>query len=831
MNWAMLAMLAAVAALTVTVTVAFIWSRRRAAYGFPAGGGRFLPARAPGANWTWRICEALILAAAGAVVLMLTATHPGTGGLLFRLDELHPDYARVNLVMFVGAAVGLLAAVLIALFRRATLGVIVMTGVLCVYGVLLNAGRYPAEWFVPERFLKPTVRYTINLSNTNVRGADLWVNGVHLGKTPVTTTLDEFLAKVPDWPDPPEDYETDKAEMPRHSLYGTSTSRRKRWIRFELSEPSFRWGADSREPGWRRTFYARIKYVDEFGLATGGSGSGSRSGGLTRGEVESHFGVIFPQRQARLEALLDKARMDDYQPDIAWFNAIETYDEDGWIALREAADLDPRMFDVLDAWATWRYDLDEVTDEKSAWRAFERICDHADACKQYLTPSVAGRAVELLVLKLPAERLVERAEQLIRATGSLTYTSWRMNGRVQFGRSDRPGGVSLGRHRISGGSSGGRAWLRRLPISGFTVAHAIWTLNDLMVERGDEQPNLIQRRVTPQLVYWRHNNSLPIGMQAAAYFGGPTVDQFLLRKERRRRPLDRVPFNERMWFHGAHVSRWSYLLANLNDAAGDDYRRRHAERIMDMADRIVQSDVDREDMADSCAFLFHDLHRGDDSLAARYWPRYKALVASHRTHALRAKWQYLVLMEPVSTTRMYVDAWREFDEDYSWRQEALSELDALPPARRQAVIDALLAEVREGPAYAMDTFRTIEGWREYMTRVLEEHATNPYIARKVIAELQEDRTNKRPLKVANWLAHTRPDHPLVRTLAESKDPTWRLMVMGALKEHPTPTNRAILAGLLNDADPAVQVAAKEVDVALRSLAAEDPMAFASAGPQ
>ena len=117
-----------------------------------------------------------------------------------------------------------------------------------------------------------------------------------------------------------------------------------------------------------------------------------------------------------------------------------------------------------------------------------------------------------------------------------------------------------------------------------------------------------------------------------------------------------------------------------------------------------------------------------------------------------------------------------------------------------------------------------------MTRTLEERATDPYIARKVIAELQADRTNKRPLNVANWLAHTRPDHPLVKMLAEAKGPALRLLVMGAMKEHPTPANRALLADLLNDADPAVQAAAREVDAALRSLAAEDPMTFASAGP-
>jgi hypothetical protein len=75
------------------------------------------------------------------------------------------------------------------------------------------------------------------------------------------------------------------------------------------------------------------------------------------------------------------------------------------------------MMQVLDAWATWRYGLGDVHDDKSAWEAFERVCERADLYESYAASSVDGRAVELLIDRLDPERLVKQAERIIRACG------------------------------------------------------------------------------------------------------------------------------------------------------------------------------------------------------------------------------------------------------------------------------------------------------------------------------------------------------------------------------------------------------------------------------
>ena len=197
--------------------------------------------------------------------------------------------------------------------------------------------------------------------------------------------------------------------------------------------------------------------------------------------------------------------------------------------------------EVLGAWAVWRYGLDKVADADTAWQAFERIGEEADVQQQYLTPSVAGRAVELLVPKLPQERLLDKASKLIRNTGSFQYFKWDMNGRLQFGYSQRQGGVSLGRSS-EGWSSGGRAGSPQFPMSGFPVAHAVWMLYE-------SQPNVIQRRIAPEIIRWQYQAGLATPLVIAACFGGPDIDQFLLRQNWHADP-HQLEREERVWLMG-----------------------------------------------------------------------------------------------------------------------------------------------------------------------------------------------------------------------------------------------------------------------------------------
>ena len=774
--------------------------------------GAFLPQPAPPASRSARIVEAAVLAAVGAFIIAISATSRSTGGLMLVLDELTPAYARVNVIMFAGAVTGAGFAVALALLGRTVAGAIIMAFVLSGYGLVLNGGSYAGSMFISEEATREPTRYVIDLSGSNVKGADLWVNGVHLGKTPYRTTLDEFEADVPYWPEPPDGYETNMAHLTHWQGRSTLTGNYHRWA--ELRFPRRPAPGHSLPAGGlpdQRIYYARVRYAGEWGLATGSSGSSSGGGGRSP-RASSHLGILFPDRQRRLESLLDLARLADYRVGPDWFEAAETYDEDGWLALQDAAEKEPGMSDALDAWATWRYGLDKATDADSAWDAFLRICDEAEARGQYLTPSVVGRAVELLTPKLPTDRLLDRAVDLIRATEGFTYSKWRANGRVQFGY-HQGARVYLGDRRVTGGSSGGRRGAPRLSAGGLAVFHAVWMLYGL-------EPDLVRDRLAPEIVRHQYDARLIGPMLVAAYLGGPEVDAFLLRQRWRASPAD-LDRRELVSPAGHDVNKWLYLLAHLNDDAGRAFRRKHAQDVMELADTFFEDFGWR--LPEEIDFVFRD-----PWLAMKYWPRFARLARREsREGALQMQWQYLLRLGDAATPRMFADAWKETDVGLNEFYEAVRLLRRFAPGRRDKVVDLLVQQITQDHGRSAPVYQGFESV-DAVVSTLVSRARGGDDARLEDLQLGDADTQARLREnVPMWLAHTEPQSPLVGMLARSDDPDLRLLAMKALQEHPTPEHRALLEKLLQDPVPDVRAAAEEVAAHLDGLRATSPARYAS----
>jgi len=774
--------------------------------------GRFLPSPAPSAGRTACIIEAAVLGASAAIIIAIVATNQNTGGLLGSLDELRPQYALANVIMFVCAVAGVAVATLITLYGRTAIGTAVMAFVLIGYGFVLNGGQYPGSWFLPARMTaqmaEPVVEYTINPSGTSVQGADLWVDGVYLGKTPYKTTLDDFEAKVPYWSQPPADHGTDIVKVPDYELRGNSHSNLRRWITFTLPDRP-RSGSSRRiavsQPK-SKEYYARVRYAGEWGLATGSSGWGG-SGGKWIYRAETHFSTRFPQRQKRLDTLLDKARLADYKVEGEWFKSLETYGLDGWNALQNATKSEPGFRDVLAAWATWRYRLYKAVDEDGAWLALQAICDRADAAGKYSTDSIDGLAVEMLVPKLPAERLVDLAEKTICQTGGTQYPSY------SWGAG--PSGPWFATYDSDGGKDS--AWPHV-----FVLAHAVWKLNERLMN--DDDPTIVQQRIVPALICWRSGLD-----KTAIALGGPVAYEWLIRHDWHTGGQDlwRSHRHEDLDNHfGANINRWLAMLVNMPGQYGREFRAKHAGDVMRLADEL-QGGAHTELQPPS--FLFLDLDKGTNSLAARYWPSFHARAAGHRWQPLNQMWRYLVMMEPVSAVEQYVDAWRAVTKDQGDKPSALRELAALPAGKRKAVIDAVRKEVLSDPRYAKGGSEAL--WLDSILRKLDDQLPDDVQARQIMEGLvRGGKDDPSPQNVALWLEHTRSDHPLVAMLAGADQPRLRLMVMGALREHPTPEHRQMLDKLLNDADPAVRAAAAEVAERLKALAAESPSRYASDSP-
>ncbi|MGD0519103.1 MAG: hypothetical protein ABSA26_16330 [Thermoguttaceae bacterium] len=732
------------------------------------------------------------------------------------LGQLRPECALTQAIRFACVVAGAGIAIIGALSGRTLAGTIVLVVVLIGYGYVVMGNRYGGYDKMAE---KPAVHYTIDLSGVNVDGAELWVNGVYLGKTPYIATVDEFISKVPYWPEQPKDYDTDNVAIPEYQQDGVSASTYYRWIKFQ--SPVVVWAGSLVTPlplaDWR-TYYARVRYAGEWGLHGGGGG-----GGMTNYYADSEVNVFFPERQKRLDALLNKARLTDYRVWDDWYKAMETYNEDGWIALDNAVGKEPGMKKVMDDWASRRYQLDKVVDEESAWQTFQRICDEAKSREWYLTASLAGHAVEILVPKLPQDRLVEKTVKIIRNSDTFDYTQWTLNGRLVFGINQGPGFVSLGKagSMYNSGSVEGQFPVSGFPVNGFPVAHAIWKLNDRLVAEKAASPNIIQLRIVPEIIrrfYRKPSSDAP--MLIATHFGGPAIDTLLQRQSR----------------HFDRLNLWDdislYYIVYLKDEVGQKYRHDYAWSIMSSADWRCEKTSSLHDLPDQIDFIFVE-----PWLAKEYWPHFAKLIrqepSSERLirqkqffNPLKTQWQYLLKMGDSAMPEMFVEAWKETKINFSDFMFSVQLLKQLDRKTQQNVVDSLVEEIQINSSNLVNV---PENLKKEMIRQLQtpsgEH--DPQLVFETLEKGPQADRDSLMKYLPLWLEHNEPASHLVDMLAKADDPKLRALALGAVRANPTPEHQALLQQLLNDPDSTVREAAEKVSKELKVLAEADPREYAS----
>jgi hypothetical protein len=802
--------------------VAFLIFLRVFGLARPFRPAQFCARSAKSGTWASRCSEALMLTCVGGLVFLFTATNRSTGGYLFTLDQLNPAFAAVNLQLALGAGAGLLLSVLLCLFWRNFAGVLVVSVVLVVYATFLNGPDELLERLGGADAMERQVSWTIQLGACDVDDAELWVNGVHLGSLPYTTTPDEFKAKVPFWAEPPDEMtnDEDRLKTPHYSPRGTSgfDSSWGQWAKIVMPGDSAKhWdrdGEDSQEAEASRSYYARIRFGDEWGYSRGksGGGGGGRYIYHTNTTISS---VRFPQRERRLEMLLDRARLANYRPPDDWFDAIESFGEDAVIAMRRLSATEIQMEEILAQWAYRRYQLGQVADQASAWRTFETICAEADNQGFYSTVSIAGKAVELLCPRLNPETLAKRAIKIIRSVNSYGWNHWYLGGKPHFGYADRARGLRTGARRTTGAWRGGGP--DSLPMHAYVVAHAVWKMDEYLDTQDPQLENVIERKVVPAFLAENYDDINLVMLTNA--IGSEALDCYLLRRDWRA-DAKRIPWDHQFHVQGSEVNGWLYLLSILDSPGGESFRQEHAHRIREMADGVTA----RVDAVEELAFLFVDLDKGEKSLACQYWPRFKTLSRRRKRDAIVMQYEYLLRMEPVSTADMYVEAFSELPGDYSRVSGAFKGLKALPDSKRELVTLALRRAVEEDSSH-------VTGWsgsdphgaRDFLLRDLNAVVSKRMLAERVLKDLHLAMPNAKPEGVKDWLANAEPGHPLMPMLGQDADPALRVLVLDAIKTHPTPANREILQTLLKDDDEQVRGQAEDTGAALSALA-ELPLA-------
>ncbi|MHC4098227.1 MAG: HEAT repeat domain-containing protein [Planctomycetota bacterium] len=739
-----------------------------------------LPHSAPTGNWTSRIAETIVLACAGTAIVVFTATNLSNGGLMLVLDKLRPEFAATNLIVAICAITGTLLALLICLFLRTSVGVILMTTVLCAYGWILNGPGHIIERIAPQDSYEPIVNYTFEVRDeASIQGADIWINNVYLGKTPVNTTRRQFHEKVPYLKQPPAGYaDEQKRQLKDH------------WFRFTLLELSKR---DKRYGTWPydsdfKDYYVRIKLGDEWGERIHG-GTGGGTSGYRRGDYSVSLNVDFPSRrkiikekQDRFETLLQKARLRDYRVESAWFKAMATYGEKGWMKLRKLSLKEREFSGVVDKWVEWKYGFTKDINQEKAKEVFQRICDEVDRDRLFRTSSPASLAIEMIYEKLDLESLVDRYESAL-----CTYK------KMTAGRSGSNvlGGLFVFNETRHSGTD-------VAPASTAAIAHVL-RLYDAKFDAEDyESTNIIEERITPAIMLRFRNRHMQLN--PAVEFGGPAIARFLLRQSWWAEPNH----NNKDHLGGAMVNKWLFYLANLDDPAGRNFRLEHRNSVVKLANVFCKKI--RHHHGQPPAFLLLDLDQGKKSLAYEYWPSYSAKVEiSSASFAfaekVKKRFIYLSKMEPVPTMQMYLDAWHEtFIKPDSLSEGAGTAASIIPPTKRSGFLAILQKEITE----QLEPLDRHDNDIRYLYNELIDAKRAVTEAWMNIGDIEALKTYVRqPQVVEFFVSH--------------EESVLRMTAMEALRKYPTSPNRAILQKLLGDSDEQVRRAAEQLAAELKEI--------------
>jgi hypothetical protein len=735
-----------------------------------------------------------------------------------------------------------------------------MAAAACIYGYLVVGSGVVSQRL--QQLMDPANQVeaidplmTLEVGGSDVTGADVYVNKVHLGKTPVTMTTSEFFAKVPVW-EPNRaalgwNVPTGAYSRPFAGANKTRTYNEMRldidWqdagflartgivlnkdVAEELRERREQPLADdgvttsSIHSGraMPRKYYVQMKHKGEFGWAAGNAGS-------TRVGKAFHYAVQFrfPTRERMLETLLDQARLADYQVDDAWFEAMEAFGDDGWMAVAAARTYEPEMQQVYDEWARRRHGIQSPRDRQALSR-FKQICEDADRIGFYATNDLTGRAVELLARQIAPRDLVGLAEPAIRdiqGFGWLNVSRRRPTYFYVFDPDEPPP-----RGQLTEKGHGFAANEQMRP-SYLAIAHALWTSDGFVDEsRQALQPTYLQSRIG-ELVVRFHSQAGASSMlrQAAVFLGCPAVEKFELRKHlwTNNRDPQELEFEDREFLHGQMVNRWLWEAANLPTAEGRRFRQEYAGELVRITDvgleyRLFGS-TDPNALVGAFPYLFMDNELGQSSLAWRYWPRFRAIVLGRVVgigDSCYDSLSYLIAMEPISMPQMYADVWAA-EEDASTAGYALRVLEHLPPAKRVAVLEAIggvwRARTMSTVPDPSEPWKTVGGpWRENgvvkeeYEKMRYEELDDPVAAAFLLGRLREmegDERRRCNVSFAAWLAQHASQRPyLIEQVAAAPEPEIRVLAVPALREHPIAANRTILEKLTHDADESVRTEA------------------------
>ena len=739
-----------------------------------------------------QLAEPIMLSLIGGLLLTLLAASAYPLGVTKAITNESPLTTVVAVGCFVAALVGFGLAIAVSRSGRTIHASVLLAAVLCVYGFVLNVGLTRDVHASAGSNNAGDRVIVINVSGTNAVGIDLWANGVHLGKTPVRMNLSDLLDTVPDWEVPPD------SELSQEAL-AVDGSKIHNFVRWSFDK---RWGTISLpDPDWvsgrvgqrlkkraNDKLFVRTRFEGHDGLRGGGSGaSGS-------GELYSiHVSFRFLHREESLEALMDEARLSDYNLNEEWFEAIKAFGDDGLIAISKAIQYEPQFAALRIALAEREYhvDLSRLSNPKNLLAV---LAADAEERNRYTTFDLAAEVVRATALRADEQVLVDRVGEIVNRVGSVSYSVFDLAGTTYYGVF-RDGASLRGTGRSSSSYVGfGNG--ETLSPSDAVYVHALSVKLDSLPE--DSYWDLrIRDEVTRAVLRELYRSRTNIPIEFLNHIGGTIFSDYVVKKAQRTRWNDVSNFSDRHNGHAQDLNKWWSAAAAIRGVDGDRFRDRNQSQIFEMADAISEGLFGQDDVAQKLSFLFTENDRGDSSLARRYWPRFQSILLNSRSfRTLQYEVAYLIESEPVFSADEFVELWRNEDDD-SDAGEALRQLAGLPEQRRAEVLDAFRPFEEKFAGLDFDWVAHTLKNRGYFLRLYnelryeqidDETSVDYYI--KQLRQLdkgsyERSRCKQRIIE----LGSSKPR--LVKRLAESNDIEMQRLALSAIADDPTPRNQKL----------------------------------------
>ncbi|MBL4886539.1 MAG: HEAT repeat domain-containing protein [Planctomycetaceae bacterium] len=757
-----------------------------------------LPKKALKGTQVSRIVETVAIGGGSLSIITLLAFYRSYDGIPYALSELAPASVRQEYFLFFGCVTAcILIAMIMAWFHRTYIACIGLIICFSATGFLVNSGEVLSYKNHKDEIRKIPLALYVNL-NDGIVGADVWFNGMHIGKTPIQADLDEVLAKLPNWDD-----------KPYNEVFGVQGEGERPHAMLTIHVPSQVGMYDDSEDRWRKV-YARVEldgellFSDHYRTVTGGS----RMMGQLR-PCNITLSMMLPKWNKEIELLLDQARLANYEVDRTWVEAMQSYGQHGWKAIRMEVVKEELGFNqVLDAWAAEVYGIDPDINQTIAQDKFDQICDEANQRGKYHTDSPAGRAVEILVSKLNRDEMITLAEKRIHSERFHAPGGRRSSGPA-YGRFDFGMTVQYPKEKST------------ISPADYVLAHVIWKLDALYDSEDDSTDNPIEERIVALFLRDHNYTNLLDKCQA---LGGSVFERFVLRHNWRIEP-DRMKGND-SFYDSIRVdpeewNRWQYIAATLDSAAGRNFRKNNESLLLGKSSAGLNNPgFPHVFNLKSLGFLFLDPQLGGESLAAKFWPSFMAKKANaehEMSEVMKKRWEYLVRMQPNASVEQFVESYQpeprsRFSADILTQLESELQLEVLSGLVLET--ERLINEINSDRSITSIRKAERDNYAEMARLVPCEKSAALMI--QWLSEQADDR-GRRVARIESLINSNRLPDQQLNAIADAEDAELRVLVLPGIEKLPTPTRQAILKKLLSDHDPAVQQQAVKVQEKLEAI--------------